>query len=209
MTEEVRERLFEPFFTTKDIDKGTGLGLATIHGIVAQSGGRIWFESEVGLGTTFHISLPAFDGALAPSEKSPSSWRPLRTKVKLTVLLVEDEAPVRAVARRIVEGAGYEVLEASNGIEALEVSERHEGPIHLLLTDVVMPRMGGRELASELRRVREETRVLFMSGYTDDAAFHGDMVDGDMAFIAKPFTRAALTARLLEVLEVEGSAEES
>jgi PAS domain S-box-containing protein len=207
MTEEVRERLFEPFFTTKDVDKGTGLGLATIHGIVEQSGGRIWVESEVGLGTTFKICLPAFEGALEAPDKGPSSWRPLRTKVKLTVLLVEDEAPVRAVARRIVEGAGYDVLEAPNGIEALEVSERYEGPIHLLLTDVVMPRMGGRELAAELRRVRAETRVLFMSGYTDDAAFHGGALEADTAFIAKPFTRAALTAKLLEVLEVEGAVE--
>jgi len=163
----------------------------------------------VGLGTTFKICLPAFDGALEAPDKGPSSWRPLRTKVKLTVLLVEDEAPVRAVARRIVEGAGYDVLEASNGIEALEVSERYEGPIHLLLTDVVMPRMGGRELAAELRRVRAETRVLFMSGYTDDAAFHGGALEADTAFIAKPFTRAALTAKLLEVLEVEGAVEES
>jgi PAS domain S-box-containing protein len=199
MTEEVRERLFEPFFTTKEVDKGTGLGLATIHGIVEQSGGRIWVESEVGLGTTFRICLPAFEGALEAPDKGPSSWRPLRTKVKLTVLLVEDEAPVRAVARRIVDGAGYEVLEASNGVEALEVSERHEGPIHLLLTDVVMPRMGGRQLAAAVRRTRPETQVLFMSGYTDDAALRDGMLDGDTAFIAKPFTRAALTAKLLEV----------
>ena len=205
MTEEVRERLFEPFFTTKDMDKGTGLGLATIHGIVEQSGGRVWVESEVGLGTTFHIALPAFEGAPEAPEKSPSSWRPLRTKVKLTVLLVEDEAPVRAVVLRLLESAGYDVLVASNGIEALEVSERHEGPIHLLLTDVVMPRMGGRELAAELQRVRPETRVLFMSGYTDDAALRDGMLDGDTAFIAKPFTRAALTAKVCEVLEVGGA----
>jgi two-component system cell cycle sensor histidine kinase/response regulator CckA len=204
MTEEVRERLFEPFFTTKDMDKGTGLGLATIHGIVEQSGGRVWVESEVGLGTTFHIALPAFEGAPEAPEKRPSSWRPLRTTVKLTVLLVEDEAPVRAVVLRLLESAGFDVLVASNGIEALEVSERHEGPIHLLLTDVVMPRMGGRELAAELGRVRPETRVLFMSGYTDDATLRDGLLDGDTAFIAKPFTRAALTAKVCEVLEVEG-----
>jgi CheY-like chemotaxis protein len=204
MTEEVRERLFEPFFTTKDVDKGTGLGLATIHGIVEQSGGRIWVESEAGRGTTFHICLPAFEGTLDVADKGPSSWRPLRTKVKLTVLLVEDEAPVRAVARRIVDGAGYEVLEASNGVEALEVSERHEGPIHLLLTDVVMPRMGGRQLAAAVRRTRPETQVLFMSGYTDDPALHEGLLDGDTKFIAKPFTRAALTAKLLEVVGGEG-----
>jgi PAS domain S-box-containing protein len=194
-----QERIFEPFFTTKEVGKGTGLGLSTVYGIVKQSGGNIWVYSEVGRGTTFKVYLPCVDRCADEPE--------LITETKVltgteTVLLVEDEEMVRDMTKEILEESGYRVLEAKHGQEALRVAEQHHGPIHLMLSDVVMPQMSGRELAEQLTPMRREMKVLYMSGYTDDAIVHHGVLDAGMAFIEKPFTPNALAHKLREVLNV-------
>jgi nitrogen-specific signal transduction histidine kinase/CheY-like chemotaxis protein len=193
-----QERIFEPFFTTKETGKGTGLGLSTVYGIVKQSGGNVWVYSEVGRGTTFKIYLPCV--ASAAEEFKAITNDAMGTPGTETVLLVEDEEMVRNMTREILHESGYRVLEAKHGHEALLVSERHDGPIHLMLSDVVMPRMSGRELAEQLSPTRREMKVLYMSGYTDDAIVHHGVLDEGMAFIEKPFTPNALTRKLREVL---------
>src|SRR5439155_1911701 len=167
MDAETKPHLFEPFFTTKPVGKGTGLGLATVYGIVKQFGGFIWVYSEPAQGTTFKIYLPLVDAEASAS--IPAAAPPEPPRGTETVLLVEDAPQVRSVTRRVLERAGYVVLEASEGAVALQMAGRHVGPIHLLLTDLVMPGLGGRQIADELLRSRPETKVLFMSGYTDDA----------------------------------------
>jgi two-component system, cell cycle sensor histidine kinase and response regulator CckA len=193
-------RLFEPFFTTKSPEKGTGLGLSTAYGIVKQSGGHIVVDSTPGKGSTFKVYLPRETAASAPTAEKPPS-APLRSKGEETILLVEDEDALRQLTTMLLEGAGYRVLSAADGEQALLASERYEGSIALLLTDVVMPRMGGRHLAERLLESRPMLKILFMSGYTDDAILrHGAMGIG-LRFLPKPFTEADLTRKIRAVLD--------
>ncbi|MDQ3742811.1 MAG: PAS domain S-box protein [Acidobacteriota bacterium] len=198
MDEQTRARIFEPFFTTKEAGKGTGLGLSTIYGIVKQSGGYIWVYSKVGVGTSFKIYLPRVEEG--PEEYRPSPEAEGRLEGTETVLLAEDEEEVRHLARQELELYGYRVLEASDGDAALLTCERHEGPIHLLITDVIMPAVGGPELAQRLTQLRPQMKVLFMSGYTDDAIVHHGVLDEGVNFIQKPFTPEALARKVREVL---------
>ncbi|MDD5308539.1 MAG: PAS domain S-box protein [Deltaproteobacteria bacterium] len=197
MDEETKTRLFEPFFTTKG--KGTGLGLSTVYGIVRQSGGNVSVKSEPGQGTTFKIHLPRDLTATATVIK-PSKAPECFTGTE-TILVVEDEEGLRKVARRSLEAAGYTVLTAADASEALLIFARNEGDIHLLLADVVMPRMSGRALAQELSKMRPALKVLYMSGYTDDAIVHHGVLEAGTHFLGKPFTAAELTRKVREVLD--------
>ena len=201
MDDETQAHLFEPFFTTKERGKGTGLGLATVYGIVQQSGGHIRVNSAADSGSTFLIYLPRVE---APEDGGQGAVRPPLPRPSPgteTVLLAEDEEVVRRFAREILSGNGYKVLEAGNGREALLLSEAHRGEIHLLLTDVVMPKMSGRELTERIRPLRPDLRILYMSGYTDDAILrHGVLEDG-IPFLQKPFTSEGLARKVREVLD--------
>ncbi len=199
MDSATRARIFEPFFTTKGPRKGTGLGLAMVYGIVKQSGGNIWVYSEPGQGTTFKIYLPQIEEPIDAVHEPSTLAAPCHGRE--TVLVVEDEDGVRALVRDILQASGYTVLAASHGAEALAVSERHAAPIHLLLTDVVMPEMSGRELAQQLVTLRPTTKVLFMSGYTANAVVHHGVLDPNTEFLQKPFTAAVLTRRVREALD--------
>jgi PAS domain S-box-containing protein len=202
MNQETQARIFEPFFTTKELGKGTGLGLSTVYGIVKQSGGYVWVYSEVGSGTTFKIYLPRVDDE-APAKKTHEVMTSLPHGTE-TVLVVEDEEIVRRMARQVLELNGYHVLEAGHGNEALEICAHYAEPIHLLLTDVVMPQMGGKELADKINALRPEIKVLFMSGYTDDAIVHHGVLDPHVAFLQKPFVPSALARKVREVLDNSG-----
>ena len=199
MTPEVRERVFEPFFTTKEKVKGTGLGLSTVYGIVKQSGGNIWVYSEPGKGTTFKIYLPREDEPLEEVVERVAGGELHRGDE--TILVVEDNDEVREVAVRIISGQGYRVLEASQGLDAFLIFTEHDGPIHLLLTDVVMPKMSGRELAETLMSIRPRIKVLYMSGYTDNAIVHHGVLERGMDFIQKPFAVDTLARKVREVLD--------
>ena len=199
MDEATQAHLFEPFFTTKEVGKGTGLGLATVYGIVKQSGGYIWVYSEPGRGTTIKVYLPRVPGAAdAPSPAPPP--KEVRGGHE-TVLLVEDAAPVRALARRSLEACGYRVLDAPDGPAALKLSAQHGDSIDLLVTDVVMPGMSGRELAERLARERPRTKVLYTSGYTDDAMVRQGVLTAGVAFLQKPFVPDSLARKVREVLD--------
>ena len=193
------ERVFEPFFTTKGPGKGTGLGLSTVYGIARQNRGSVSVKSEPGKGSTFYVHFPLHDAAPAPPVPAPQP--DLRARGGETVLLVEDEPGVRSIGKDLLEFHGYTVLEAENGVRALEVEGRHRGPIHLLLTDVVMPLMGGRELAERLSARRPDTRVLFVSGFTDDTVVRHGVLDEGVAFLQKPFTLESLARIVREVLD--------
>ena len=194
----IKAHVFEPFFTTKEKGKGTGLGLSTVYGIVKQSGGYIWVYSEPGCGTTFKIYLPRVEAEAEPL--APRSEPPVSLRGSETVLLVEDEDAVRNLTRKVLEAHGYAVLPAAGGQEALRLASEYDGPIHLLLTDVVMPNMSGRDLARRLASVREETKILYVSGYTDDTIVHHGVLEPGIAFLQKPFTPEALVRKLREVL---------
>src|SRR5438128_587086 len=196
--------LFEPFFTTKEVGKGTGLGLATVYGIVKQSGGYIWVYSEAGHGTTVKIYLPRVPGVAESPVPAPEPQQ-VRGGDE-TVLLVEDAAPVRTLARRSLEARGYRVLDAADGPSALELSARHAGGIDILVTDVVMPGMSGRELAERLAPARPSMKVLYTSGYTDDAMVRQGVLNAGVAFLQKPFVPDTLARKVREVLDGEQGA---
>jgi len=200
MSEETQAHMFEPFFTTKEKGKGTGLGLATVYGIVKQSGGFIWVYSEVGHGTTFKLYLPRVQ-ELAERASQPAQTPARAARGTETVLVVEDEAPVRSVARQVLERHGYTVLEAPSAEAALDLATRYSGAIHLLLTDVVMPGLNGRELATRLADLRPDARVIFMSGYTDDAVTRHGVLEPGSAYVQKPFTPDAIARKVREVLD--------
>jgi two-component system cell cycle sensor histidine kinase/response regulator CckA len=199
MTEEVKARIFEPFFTTKAAGKGTGLGLATCYGIVKQNGGHIWFYSEPGKGTTFKMYFPRID--MSAAEPQENEGESPRARDSETILLVEDDLPVRRFAARVLREAGYTVLEAASGQEALELAASRDGsPIHLLVTDLVMRQMAGDELARTLKAMHPELRALFVSGYTAQSLVrNGDLAE-TASFLQKPFTMATLTRKVHEVL---------
>src|SRR5216117_2818854 len=204
MDETTQAHLFEPFFTTKEVGKGTGLGLATVYGIVKQSGGYIWVYSEPAHGTTVKVYLPRVPGvAEAPA---PASEPQQVRGGDETVLLVEDAAPVRTLARRSLEARGYRVLDAADGPSALELSARHAGGIDILVTDVVMPGMSGRELAERLAPARPSMKVLYTSGYTDDAMVRQGVLNAGVAFLQKPFVPDTLARKVREVLDGEQGA---
>jgi two-component system cell cycle sensor histidine kinase/response regulator CckA len=202
MDEATQAHIFEPFFTTKEPGKGTGLGLSTVYGIVKQSSGYLDLNSELGKGSAFTILLPRLE-AMVPQ---PKVKIPLTESFRgeETILLVEDEDVLRALLAKFLRLYGYAVLEARHGGEALLICERHQGPIHLMVTDVVMPQMSGRELADRLSPLRPEMQVLYMSGYTDDAMVQYGVADLSVAFLQKPFKPIALARQVHDVLHPSG-----
>jgi signal transduction histidine kinase len=201
MDEVTRARIFEPFFTTKDVGQGTGLGLSMVYGFVKQSGGNITVSSTAGCGSCFRLYLPV--AAVAESEPSApgSVAEPLPTRGEETILLVEDEASVRNFLRSVLARDGYRVLEAGDGVAALDLAQRHDGPIHLLLTDLMMANMGGRELALRMAELRSNLLVLFMSGYAEEAVLPHEEIREGRRFLQKPFSPATLARKVRELLD--------
>jgi two-component system cell cycle sensor histidine kinase/response regulator CckA len=198
MDAKTKERIFEPFFTTKEFGKGTGLGLSTVYGIVKQSGGSVWVYSEVGIGTTFKIYLPCVEsvvGVAAPVDKPEKI-----VKGSQTILVVEDEGALLQVTHQSLAAAGYAILAAQSPAEAIRISESHPGPIHLMVTDVIMPGMNGAQLATHLSAPRPEMRVLYVSGYTDDTIVRHGVLEPGLAFLQKPFSPKTLARKVREVL---------
>jgi two-component system, cell cycle sensor histidine kinase and response regulator CckA len=201
MDAKTKSHLFEPFFTTKPRGSGTGLGLATIHGIVKQSGGYVWADSQLGKGSTFRVFFPRVEGKSVGDEPEAAPQVPARGTE--TILLVEDEPMVRRLARTVLQDAGYRVLDAGEGDEALSFAREHRNSIHMLVTDVVMPRMSGPELAGRLVREHRGMKVLFMSGYTEEVITGKIVLAPGFAFLQKPFSPVALAAKVREVLDTE------
>ena len=199
MDKETQSHLFEPFFTTKEQGKGTGLGLSTVYGIIKQSGGNIWAYSEPGQGTSFKIYLPTVEEEV--ETYTTAALLPPPPGGTETILLVEDEEAVRTMISKVLQSGGYTVLEAQHGVQALRVCKKHKGPIHLMVSDVVMPQMSGRELAGRLALRRPEMRVLYISGYPDNAIVHHGVLETGTAFLQKPFTLNALEYKVREVLD--------
>ena len=200
MEEETSSMIFEPFYTTKDLGKGTGLGLSTVYGIVKQSGGNVCVYSETGVGTTFKIYLPRVEEPY--TEKSRTKEQSTTLTGDETILLIEDDAAVRAIVISILEGSGYTILEACDGTEALQICEENRGNIDLIFTDVIMPGINGRELADQIEVMIPGVKVLFMSGYTDNAIQHHGVLEPGTAFIEKPFTAFSLTRKIRDVLDL-------
>jgi CheY-like chemotaxis protein len=198
MDEDTARRAFEPFFTTKAMGQGTGLGLSTVHGIVLQSGGHIEIQTARGSGTAIRIDLPRVSQAVAAESHDAS--RPHEMRGTETVLLAEDEPVVRRLAGDTLRGLGYTVLESRDGVEAVQVAADHLGPIHLLVTDVVMPRLGGPIAASRIAAMRPRVRVLFITGYANDALGTQGTLDPHDAVLHKPFTSEALALKVRDVL---------
>ena len=200
MDSETQAHVFEPFFTTKEKGKGTGLGMSKVYGIVNHSGGTIVLSSEVGKGSTFKVYLPRVEEGVVPTVEPPKDVIS-QTQRSETVLVVEDEDAVRALTTEVLRSDGYKVLQACHSDEAFHVSGKYEGPIHLMVTDVVMPQMNGRELAEHLGQSRREMKVLYVSGYTDDAIFRDGVLQAGMPFLQKPFQLGTLLHKVREVLE--------
>jgi PAS domain S-box-containing protein len=198
-----RARVFEPFFTTKPLGKGTGLGLSTVYGIVKQSTGYVWVYSEPGIGATFKVYLPRVDSASSHQEVAPAPLRVARGSE--TLLLVEDESALRTMASDVLRRLGYALLVAANGHDALSLLEKHDGDVHLLVTDVVMPQMSGRQLAERVQLLHPQSRVLYMSGYADHAIVHHGVLQPGTAFLQKPFTPNALARMIRTVLDGESA----
>jgi two-component system, cell cycle sensor histidine kinase and response regulator CckA len=197
MDKETQSRIFEPFFTTKEKGKGTGLGLSTVYGIVKQSGGYVTVQSELGQGSMFQIYLPQVDGA---PEKQTAPMPDASLGGNETVLLVEDEESVRRLVRDTLESKGYCVLEAESGEAGLLAAQNHPERIDLVITDVVMPGINGRELVKQLAQTRPATKVLYLSGYTEDAILNDGSIDKGTAFLQKPFSLQSLSRKVREVL---------
>jgi|SRR5579871_2441263 len=199
MEEAIQEHIFEPFFTTKEQGKGTGLGLATVYGIVKQSGGHIWLYSEIGRGSTFKIYLPRVNETerAAPLQEETSAHAPGAE----TILVVEDEPALRTLAATALQKRGYTVLEAAHGAQALQMAKDYPETIHLLVTDVIMPQMGGKELVTQLQSLRPDLKILYTSGYTDDAIVQHGMLEAGVAFLQKPFTPSQLIRKVREVMD--------